>query len=240
MLREGKFLQTGEPIQFEGYLDSEDARLVNGQHRLTALAETGISMPLVVVEGIADDAQHVMDTGKKRTFADVLHMQRGVEDANAVAAIVRLGWLWDRGLIQRMSTGGGNDEASHLDLLDWFDKTPEVKDAQIMGRRIAKESDFSAPACGLLKLLLDRIDPELCETFFAKVATGAELSEGDPILAARSWIAGRRRERLRAMPRPTEQMAILIKAWNDWCQGKARKMIKWNRFMEPYPEILGP
>lgn len=240
IMREGQFLQTGEPVQFAGYFTSGDALLVNGQHRLTAIAETGLGQHLVVVEGIARAAQDVMDTGKKRTFADVLHMQRGVEDAHSVATIVKLGWLWDKGLLPKIATGGGSEEVTHLELLAWFDRNPEVKDAQLAGRRVNKECDFSATAVGLFKLLVDRIDADQAEIFLSKLASGAELSEGDPILAARNWISGQRRERLRAMPRPVMQVAILIKTWNDWCQNTTRKQVKWNRFVEPYPEIVKP
>ena len=235
IIQSGQFKMTGEGIQFEGSLADGTASLKNGQHRLLAIAQTGVGQWLVVVEGIEANSQLVMDSGRKRSFGDALHLQRGVVDASAVAALVKLGYLYDAGRINTVGTGGGNDEATPLELLTWFDAHPEVKGAQVRGKRAAKHTGFNKTACGLARLLFDRVDPADSELFFSRLESGVGYQQGDPLLVARQWIQGKIQNRTLALPRPSDQAAVLIKAWNDRRNGRTRKQIKYNRFDEAYP-----
>jgi len=77
LIDEGRFVMTGEPVQFEGSLAAGTEVLVNGQHRLTAISRGQKPVRLLVVDGVDKGSQVYMDTGARRAFADVLHMERG-------------------------------------------------------------------------------------------------------------------------------------------------------------------
>ncbi|HEX9992481.1 MAG TPA: hypothetical protein VGB14_06115 [Acidimicrobiales bacterium] len=62
----GKWRLTGETIVF-----SPTGQLLQGQHRLHACIEAGVSFPTIVVRGIDPEAMRVMDSGLARTAADV-------------------------------------------------------------------------------------------------------------------------------------------------------------------------
>ncbi len=80
-MRANDWHDTGETIKFNG-----DGTLLDGQHRLAAVVESGVTIKPIVVRGLSSDAQAVMDSGMKRSFSNVLTMQ-GIPSANTVAGI---------------------------------------------------------------------------------------------------------------------------------------------------------
>jgi hypothetical protein len=66
-MRRGEFVVTGDTIKF-----APDGRLLDGQHRLWAVLESGVTVQMLVAYNIAPEAQVVMDTGAARKFADTL------------------------------------------------------------------------------------------------------------------------------------------------------------------------
>lgn len=79
-LRRGKWRLTGEPVRLD-----EEGRLLNGQHRLTAIAQSGCEAPMMFVSGISKSTRMVQDTGLPPTQADWMPL----EDASASVRIVR-------------------------------------------------------------------------------------------------------------------------------------------------------
>ena len=81
----GEYIQTHQGIAF-----SAQGNLLDGQHRLTAIAEMrGVSFPMLVSHGVDDGAFQVMDIGLKRSHADALRIddRRVVEVARLIAVI---------------------------------------------------------------------------------------------------------------------------------------------------------
>ncbi|MBV9134272.1 MAG: hypothetical protein JO318_16325, partial [Chloroflexi bacterium] len=82
-IQRGEWQLTGEAIK----LDNE-GRVRDGQNRLNAIVQAGISVRSVVATGVGEDAFDVMDTGRSRNAADVLHIH-GYPSQNALAAAAR-------------------------------------------------------------------------------------------------------------------------------------------------------
>src|SRR5439155_25117462 len=65
----GRWQYTGEAVKF-----SKAGNLLDGQHRLAAVVKSETTIPILVVPGLPDSAQEVIDTGAKRTASDVLYL----------------------------------------------------------------------------------------------------------------------------------------------------------------------
>jgi hypothetical protein len=65
-------------------------RLINGQHRLSAVCKAGGPAEFVVLRGVPASARDVMDMGRKRSVADALALDHGIKDGLAVAAIANV------------------------------------------------------------------------------------------------------------------------------------------------------
>lgn len=57
----------------QGIAFAKDGRLIDGQHRLQAIIESGKTVKLPVTRGLSEEAIMVLDTHKKRNAADAAH-----------------------------------------------------------------------------------------------------------------------------------------------------------------------
>lgn len=71
----GEYIQTHQGIAF-----SASGRLIDGQHRLTAITmmPDGFKVAMQVTRGLPEDAFKVLDIGVKRTAGDVLNVSQGL------------------------------------------------------------------------------------------------------------------------------------------------------------------
>lgn len=76
----GDFAFTAAGISFD-----TEGNLLDGQHRLTGIAESGVSVPLFIFEGFPSATQDSMDLGAGRTAAEQMSMD-GIANANITVA----------------------------------------------------------------------------------------------------------------------------------------------------------
>jgi hypothetical protein len=84
-MKSGRWRLIGNPISFD-----ESGTLLDGQHRLAAVAQSGIACEFFVVAGLSDDPGTWLsiDAGVPRAQADNMHRQFGIAQASAVVAII--------------------------------------------------------------------------------------------------------------------------------------------------------
>lgn len=81
----GKWEVTGQGISFD-----INGRLIDGHHRLRAVAYGDVPVPMLVTRGLRPEAIRAVDVGlKSRSVADVLGMSYGMRNGPIVAAIAR-------------------------------------------------------------------------------------------------------------------------------------------------------
>lgn len=66
---------------------NKKGELVDGQHRLHAIIQSGKTFSLPVLEGVSEDSFTTLDTGSSRSFADIL-AGKGVAGNVAIAAAI--------------------------------------------------------------------------------------------------------------------------------------------------------
>jgi hypothetical protein len=209
--------ETGEAIKF-----SASGRLIDGQHRLTALAELdGVvdSLPLLVIKGLTDEAQKKMDRGSRRNVGDELAMN-GVSNSQLVAGTVRTILLVKSGMI---FTGNGTDQkrignASEQDILKYVDDNPGVvgfaaANGFSVGKVVRKRSLFLG---GLW--LIDETGHERTEEFRDKFTTGSMLGPGNPVLTLRERMFAMKTDR--AVYADKELLFMLMRAWVGFRDGE--------------------
>jgi len=91
-LQDGIWENTGEPIIF-----SNTGFLNNGQHRLQAIVESGITAVLDIRFGVSRRAFAATDSGNKRTGGDALTLL-GIPNQTNVSAAARLVLAYEKGL----------------------------------------------------------------------------------------------------------------------------------------------
>jgi hypothetical protein len=112
MRRDG-WLFTGEAIKI-----SREGILLDGQHRLYAVMDADVTVPLLLITGLDPRAQEVMDQGKPRSLGDAMHL-RGEGDPNNVAAALRsVAHFYRDGVPFQMGSAAGMSHGYALRLYD--------------------------------------------------------------------------------------------------------------------------
>lgn len=95
---EGEWLFAGDPIRVDN-----QGTLIDGQHRLSAIVETGEPQWIMVVSGVDKAVMMAIDSGRRRQFAQQLQMEHfgrtGSKLANPlnVASTITRMWHWENG-----------------------------------------------------------------------------------------------------------------------------------------------
>lgn len=232
-MEDGNWLDNGATITF-----SDEGVLLDGQHRLTAVVESGVSITVIVVRGASAESQHTMDTGAKRTLSNALKL-RGEKSYVQLAAAIVANIAWDRG--EKSFRAGINRKITNSEAMDYLERNPWIRDQIIEVNRFTNR--FRGVPTGVISVLyrvFAEIDPFDADAFFDRLACDENHHRGEPIYAARKVIMddytrtnGHRDNKWKA--------AILIKAWNKFRDGEDAITLRFSagganpeRFPEPH------
>lgn len=89
-MKNGKWIVNGDTIKI-----TASGRLIDGQHRLSAIEKSGIPQKYIIVSGLDDDSFVTIDTGKARIAATVLQLE-GLKNPNIYAAVAKLILIYNK------------------------------------------------------------------------------------------------------------------------------------------------
>lgn len=239
-MEEGAWVFDGQPIRIDIH-----GSLVDGQHRLNALIAANMTLPFLVLRGVPTEAMATMDTGKSRSFSDILTIEDpSLVDTLNLAATTRILYLWEHGVRGRPLSSAGSREnqsvgATANELLLYFRAHSEeiiatTREAQKYKRGIG---GANLSALSLAVWTLGGLDTEDSTFFFERLVDGVGLDAGSPILALRKRLneSAVERERLATY----EAVALIFKAWNFFREGKDMQLLAWKQggaHPESFPE----
>ncbi|MGV9891702.1 hypothetical protein [Streptomyces sp. NPDC003395] len=214
-MKAGNWALNGEAIKF-----AIDGVLLDGQHRLHAIVAAGVPVQMLVVTGLANETQVTMDSGVKRTTGDAFGLE-GKKNAQNLAAILKKIWMWQQG-DHKFSSNTSPTTAECAELLDAH---PEIHRSVEIATHIRSTFRPLPPSVvGTAHFVLSKIASDDADHFFARVADGAGLEPGHPILSLRSRVTN---ESLAgASVHAYQRMAYLIRAWNAVRDGRTLTRIQ--------------
>lgn len=214
-MRNGLWRMNGEAIKV-----AKDGTILDGQHRLLAVVDSGATITSVVVYNLELEDQLVMDAGRMRTFGDFLRIN-GETYSHEKAALVRRIIMWEQGSLRANSL-----ETTRQEMLDVFlSEKEEIEEACIMAVKCANGMNAPRSVMSLAAYLLFQVDPEDAEFFLMRAADGQDLSEGNPIYALRRALANR--EYVNSSVATYTILGLVLKAWNAWREGREVKVLSF-------------
>ena len=227
----GNWMFTGEAIIFD-----TDGMLLNGQHRLWAVIESKKKITTAVSGGIHPDAFKYIDIGRKRTGGDTLAVM-GEKNYTNLAASCRLLELFRLGVLANGRGPISRGTITNDRVVEVLMENPHLRDTTVIATTSAAGGVLTVSEVSVLYYLFQAARPEMVETFFTGYKSGANLEELSPILKLRYRLDklhtdsnGERDKRMK--------LAITIKAWNAFLEGRAVSRITWNPGKERFPTIL--
>ncbi|WP_414167166.1 hypothetical protein ACMATS_06030 [Streptoverticillium reticulum] len=194
---------------------ASNGQVLDGQHRLAAVVQSGKSITTLVVTGLPPDTQGSMDSGVKRTTGDVFELD-GIPNSTLVAAIVTKKWKWDRGDYRFHSSERPTKPESRRILKEF----PGILESahEVSSLRPATKGMLQPSIAGLAHYLFTDIDAGDAVWFFGRLNDGAELKSDHPILTLRDRLFSEA-EKLGSSP-SHQNMELLIRGWNAFREGR--------------------
>jgi hypothetical protein len=235
MLQE-KWLSTGDSIKFDN-----EGNLSDGQHRLHAIVKSGVSIEMWVCTNLNKEALKFIDTGRKRSAADLLHMSNiGGGYATDLVSVARKIIAWQRdkeAVLSNMQSGRGmsmKGSLSNHQILE-FCQNNNVLDHAIFGKNLYSRTPvklMSSADLGFLHWLFSQISKEKAEEFLTKLALKDNVPHNSPIACLYNRILSSKDSLT-----PITKMKLIFHAWNLWREDKTALMLKVGK-METLPELV--
>jgi hypothetical protein len=229
----GRWRFNGDTIR----LDTE-GNLLDGQHRLNAIVNTGITIPVVLVCGVERDAMPTIDTAKlQRSYGDVIQIKGGASDRYQQQVGTALVWLcrYDRGVIPKMNLPENRIEADEV--ATKFANCPKIQDA--VERCLAVKNVGSPAMLGCVYYILTRANRfELAERMVDTMLDPSLASTTDPFFLLRQWFLNQTKGSKRR--NPVDTFAYIFKACNYAFHGHQPKALVYKpdgARSEPYPAL---
>lgn len=215
----GRWTLNGEGIIFD-----PDGRLIDGQHRLHALAELpDTTVTLAIVRGVSESAQLTMNQGRKRSAGQQLQML-GVLQGNIVASGVRNYLALTTGLLFRDNKLVTETITTPL-VEEWVEKNRDKITALNGMVSDMRKADAPSSVAYCAALMFHDKSPEHVAEFFHLLAHGAGGPD-HPITVLDKRLQRHRREGIRISNR--DMLGLYVQAWNAW-----RKGLKLTKFQRP-------
>lgn len=225
-IERGEWLLDGSPVRV-----AESGRLLDGQHRLQAIVQSGITVRMYLASGVEERAQLVIDTGKPRTFSDYLRL-RGETAVAASASVTRLLLNYETGNLAKSTFRLFFPSTAQL--WSFFDEGREriaegVSHATTTRRHVSLALSTLATAYVVLSAISrDDVDEMYAELSKDKPAT-------QPVMLLSRW-ADNRGTASTGIVEQRLQMIYIIKAWNLFRSGdEGIAHLRWSR-AEVFPE----
>lgn len=225
-MRNGRWKFNGDTIRI-----ATDGSLIDGQHRLEAVRQTGVSIKSLLVNGLDPDVFDTIDGGARRSAGDTLSVAGEKNGRNLAAALVVADDL----------LAGKTDfcraiKVSNAEILNMLDRHPDIRKSISWGNALCRLAPASVSVA--LHYIFSRSAPEKADEFFHAVATGESLEIHNPAYLLRQRLIDNATAKGKLTRRYTA--ALFVKAWNSWRAGARLKFLRFREvgeLAETFPTV---
>lgn len=226
-MRDNQWQFDGQPVRFDKF-----GRLLDGQHRLSAVVKSGKTIQFLIVSGLDESTFKVMDTGKNRSAGDVLSVM-GLKYSTDIASIAKTVLAFKRNSFSHSATRVVNSE-----IVEWYNNNDNIVDIirQADSHRSSFSGVLSRSHISVFMYLFNEINIEASEEFIRKLCTGLAIDIDSPIFILRKKLISDKMSKARLPQR--EKFALICKAWNLYRLDKKCRVLKWNKETEKFPNLI--
>ena len=222
----GEWMQNGQTITI-----AEDGTILDGQHRLWAVIESGITITFLIVFNVKKDAIVTIDSGISRTFRHLLQIKQS-KHATTAASMTKLAWIHDH-FDSEMSNSACKISLRNPVLECYYDENKDLIERAAAIADTGKHHFVKSHMALAIYIFLRR-NPGKAEEFASLLKSGEKLYPKHPILTLRMKLFDNVMSRNKLTARET--LAYYIKAWNAFLKGKDLSVFRWNN-TESLPEV---
>jgi len=212
----GEWELNGQSIQLRG-----DGTVLDGQHRLQAIINAGVTIEMLVVFDVKSDGLHI-DRGKPRNVAQHLQYMK-VKNATQSAVVARLLLQHETGQWDQHYNCAFTDD---MIIKSYQDNEDSITDANLIAHKVKW---IPRSLCAALSILgSGEYLPSQNDTvvwFWSAFVSGANISNTDPVHHLRERMIAHSTSQNRRLP-PFMVRMLATLAWNKTCEGVQVKQLK--------------
>jgi len=233
-MKAGHWKLTGESIKF-----NTKGELIDGQHRLEAVIESGKTIEILVCRNVPDEAFMELDTGGNRTPGDLLTVA-GYDYTTNVASVIRyLTSIYEIEAGQIAPASLARKRVEPETLLEYAEEYSETLVEAVKKTMTRQARTVCSPPAlfAALYYIFAEHNKKAADEFFDSLIDGIGFEKGrqDPIYQLHRLLLQFKQEKHRRRPN-FYKAAIVIKAWNAY---QDRDVVGSLRFSEneSWPQI---
>lgn len=192
-------------------------RILDGQHRLSAIIKSGMTIQTWVMEGLPDDIFDTIDVGKKRSGGDTLGCLGEKHAYRLTSALI----LVDKYMTGRVDRSVSYSNGEVEELLAKYPGMRESIQTNLKGKQLLPPSVVDV--CHYLFSCKDRAD---ADRFIERVLRGSGIKEGQPEYVLREKLVSNSLDKAKLSK--VQVFALCIKAWNHSRAGRKIAHLKLN------------
>lgn len=224
-LRNDYWMVNGETIKFDW-----NGVLLDGQHRLMAIVESGCPAECLVVYGLDPECFPTLDAGTRRTAGHHVAML-GKSHYNTLGTAITHLRRYERGDL--VSTTAADRVVSGPEVVETLARYPDLEQSVDWGRSVGKM--LSPSLATFFHYVFSRQDAALADAFFEGLANGTGLADTDAVYHLRERLIRARLDRTATLS-ARYVMALVIKAWRKTVAGEPTRTLRWGE-NEEFPAI---
>lgn len=226
-MKNGHWHYTGEPLIFSA------SRLLDGQHRLKACVEAGVSFRTSITFGVEDAAFAYIDAGATRSPGDVFEMY-GVKNARNMAAATKIVHAYKTGQLAGLKKA--RNTLNHEELYSKFCEFDGLADGAKHGTKWQSEKLCTSNAVTAAFYICQEINRDQAETFFTQVGDSVGFNgRNDPGLVLQRFL--RRNREIGYSIRNYDALGAILTGWNAYRKKRRPRSLAFS-LGDPCPEAI--
>jgi len=221
--RESNSIKIGEWILGEPLMFNCKGGMMDGQTRLLAVIDSGMTVPFIVMEGFEEKVFTKINKGWERKLAHCLQMEKE-QRASTLATVVIMAAKDAQGLIPSASNRSfflTSDEG-----IDLLKEDPSIRESVLTGSGVV--SPYASRAMlAFCHWKFSRINKADTNEFLIELSSSKNQEEGDPIYLLRERLKSNKRSKSKISR--TETLALIYKAWNAVRKNEKLHNLRWRR-----------
>lgn len=216
IMRRGEWKFNGDPVRL-----NSDGELIDGQHRLHAIVNSGKAQRMLVIHGLDNTVFDTIDVGKKRSSADLLNIA-GYKNVNVLAATARALIIYESGVYWASEAAKNLDyNPTGKQIVAYVGNNPDVADCtrQMQAQYHSAVRIVAPSAAGMAYTLASRVSQTKADAFLAGVAGMEPTERNDPRWVAREYFARQKHETMTKRLTSLQAQAVMVKAANLFFAG---------------------
>jgi len=209
---------------------SVSGRLLDGQHRLAAIAKSGVPQRYIIVEGLNDESFTTIDIGSARNAGQMLQMT-GAKHVTALAAAAKMHLLLES--VGKPIHGNLEKQPTHTEIVDFAEASEDLKESAQFSNSRKWVNRYIGPSVGALcHFEFGRVSKMLRDAFFEELISGETSYQDSPIRFIRDLLIEERGSKY--APNRERRIALLFKSFRLYRESKPAKIVRLPKNQEEW------